>query len=178
MKSKIFITVMVSMLSAIQPSSALDVDFYEDGSIQNGDDYFYANIYSDATIDVTGGFVYYLHAYDTSTVNVFPGSDLMYLKLEDLSTAHLHGGLIEHLLSLDNTGTAHFYGYDFHFDSLGGSAEQGFLSGYWVDGTPLEINLLHWNQSDTYNFVFHEIPEPGTFLLLGVGAVLFRKRNF
>jgi len=177
MKAKIFTVVVVIVLSVVIPARGLDVDFYEDGVIQNGDEYYYANVYNDAMVDVTGGFVYYLHAYDTSTLNIFSGSDMRYLKLKDLSTAHLHGGLIEHVLSLDDTGTAHFYGYDFHFDSLGGSAGQGFLTGYWVDSSPFEINLHHWNQSNTYNLIFHEIPEPSSLILFALGTFLLKRKQ-
>jgi len=48
----------------------------------------------------------------------------------------------------------------------------GTLSGEWLDGTPWTVNIL----SNYPTARILAIPEPATFLLLGLGAVMLRRK--
>jgi len=69
-----------------------------------------------------------------------------------------------------------FYGRNFDYGSgltLDGNRVlgTGTLSGEWLDGTPWALNIL--GNSSTATIL---VPEPATLFLLGLGAVMLRKR--
>ena len=94
------------------------------------------------------------------------------------ATAILTGGLIEAIYSYQIVTNPHitlYYSGDLPtVQKLGGF---DYLVGNWGDGTDFNI-YLHNTGYDTYgNFEFILIPEPVTFLLLGLGGLLIRRKK-
>jgi hypothetical protein len=54
MKTKVFTFLAAVMLLAVSQLQAVDIDFYTDGTIESGDDYYIANSYNDAQVEMTG----------------------------------------------------------------------------------------------------------------------------
>ena len=104
---------------------------------------------------IEGGEIQYITCDDDSTLNLFGGQILGDLKVEDL------------------TAWVHIYGYGFNNDPFPGSP----LTGFWADDTAFSINLVDSTISTYDQIIFHEIPEPTTLTLLGLGICIIRKRS-
>lgn len=90
------------------------------------------------------------------------------------SIINLHGGQIFGSLTAYNSAAwVHIYGHGFNNDPFGGSP----LTGFWMDDTPFSINLVDSTISTFDQIIFHETPEPGTLILLGLGAITLRRRK-
>jgi len=148
--------------------------------------------YDSSSVDISGGSVsYYLNAYNYSTVNISGGS---VGRLEDSSAVNISGGSVEGLctwafstadisggsitnLDAYDSSVVTFYGQNFHVGAgLTFDGERvlgtGTLSGEWMDGTRWAVNIFT-NQPTANIFA---IPEPATLLLLGLGAVMVRRK--
>jgi hypothetical protein len=112
------------------------------------------NTHSYSELTVEGGEIQYLEAHHESLINLFGGQIL-----GDLTVFH-------------DTAWVHIYGYGFNNDPFLGSP----LTGFWADDTAFSINLVDDTISTYDQIIFHEIPEPATLLLLGLGAITIRRR--
>ncbi len=110
-------------------------------------------------------------SYSELTIN---GGEFYELDLHGESIANLHGGQIFGGLTVSNsTAWVNIYGYAFNNDPFPGSP----LTGYWASGTPFSINLVDSTITTYDQLIFHEIPEPASIILLGLGGLLLRKRK-
>jgi hypothetical protein len=99
------------------------------------------------------------------------------LNASNTSTANISGGSVDYLGAFDSS-TVIFHGRDFQVaGSLVLDGDRvlgiGLLSGEWMDGTPWSVSILMHDPTAT----ILAIPEPATLFLLGLGAVLLRKRR-
>jgi len=145
-------------------------DFFVDGQIVDGNDFYSVNVWNDATVDMIGGVVAWnINTYNTSTFNI-SGGDAFYFNLFDSSILNLSGGLYSAAnVIFPGTATVNFYGRDLEWiiDS------EKRVHGYWADDTEFLITL---SRTEDATIVFHEIPEPCTFCLLSAGFLILRKR--
>ncbi|MHC4625134.1 MAG: PEP-CTERM sorting domain-containing protein [Planctomycetota bacterium] len=89
------------------------------------------------------------------------------------ATANLYGGTISDSLIATEDSLVNIFGYDLVLTSWGGSYGYGQVYGYWLDDTPFMIEL---NGAETYTHI-NLIPEPGSLALLGLGALLLRRKR-
>jgi len=102
------------------------------------------------------------------------GGEFYEIDCDNYSTLNLHGGQIFGSLMVEHTTTwVNIFGYGFNNDPFTGSP----LTGFWADATPFSINLVDSTISTYDQLIFHEIPEPATLLLFGLGGLALRKRR-
>lgn len=156
--------------------------------------------FGSSTANLSGGLTKALDASDTSTINI-SGGEVWDLSASGQSEISITGGEVEWLslssgsqalvlegdvtnLWAQSFSTVDIYGYDliydsqYHYDRTR-QIWEGQLTGFWQNRAPFSITT--WDQ-ETYNhIVLHNLgplpsaPEPGTLLLLGLGAVLLRR---
>ena len=168
---------------------ATTVDFYTDGTIEEGAAFDYVNVWDAAAVDMSGGFVDQLTLNESSTFNLYDG-EISVAHLLDASTmtiyggeivtdvgvfgnavANLYGGIYSYYVAASESGSIHIFGYDFELTQSGSSY---FLSGFWADGTA--FTDIYLRGPDTYPRVtLHVIPEPSAMFLLLAGFGLMRK---
>ena len=193
MKAKISAIIMVVVvLIGMSEVQAIDVDFYSDAKIEDGDVYTNVFVYDTppdtTTLDMYGGSVAGFVTYDSSIVNIYGGEVWWGLATYNLSTVNIYGGsvkceglIVGHSSTLnvyggsllvgnspvfDPASTVNIYGYGFNYD--------GFqLTGFLTDGSSLIIREVSYSDYAHMNL----IPEPTTFLLFGFGVLLLRKRK-
>jgi hypothetical protein len=99
-------------------------------------------------------------------------------QVSDSSTVNIHGGQIADWLYATDSSVVNIYGYDFEYSPDTGSRNGGQLTGYWSDGSPFKINFL---DNITFGSTYYDyvvlIPEPSTLLLLGLGAVMLKRKS-
>ena len=166
---KIAIAMVIVLAGNVQ---GVMVDFHDNAVIQEGDQYYRVSIFDDSIVVMAGGEVDQMLGYDSSTTTIL-GGQVGWFSLEDSATAHLYGGTFDMLYAPAADAYFHIYGYDLIVRT---PSDLYFVSGYWADGTPFELKL---RRADTFGdqYVLHEIPEPGTLILLGFGFLLFRTRR-
>jgi len=104
-----------------------------------------------------------VHRLETTIYNIELGG----LYTAGSSITFLHGGEIDYMQCLVES-EVHIYGYQLE-------AERGRITGYWEDWTP--INITMFRGEPYYGHVyFHEIPEPTSIGILGIGLFFFRKK--
>ena len=100
------------------------------------------------------------------------GGEINDINCDDYTILNLYGGQIFGSLTVveDPTAWIHIYGYGFNNDPFLGSP----LTGFWADDTTFSINLVDSTISTYDQIVFHEIPEPASILLFGLGGLFLR----
>ena len=175
--------------------------FAIDYLIEDGDDFGGLDLRDYDTLLMTGGTAHYLNMGgwstgiidDTDPLNIaqgdggiweldtasyseltINGGEFYELGAHGESIVNLHGGQIFGSLTVFNsTAWVNIYGYGFNNDPFIGSP----LTGFWADATPFSMNLVDSTISTYDQIVFHEIPEPATLLLFGLGGLALRKRR-
>ena len=131
-------------------------------------------IIEDTSTPLTGPFdggIWELNTASYSELTI-SGGEFNDLNVHHESLVHLSGGQILNSLTVFNdTAWVHIYGHGFNNDPFGGSP----LTGFWADDTAFSINLVDSTISTYDQIIFHEIPEPVSILLFGLGGFLIRR---
>ena len=115
------------------------INFYDDGTIQDGNSLGNVYTWNYAVVDMTGGSIQSLDTLNFSTVNLYAGNITesayiwnestlnMYgcnigwsLEVSDSGTVNLHGGLIADYLYATDSSIVNIHGYGFNYDSDAG----------------------------------------------------------
>jgi len=164
-------------------------------SIVSGGHVYRLYAYDYSTVNMSSGSVSYLNTYNSSTVDIFGGSVSDHLQAFDSSAVRVSGGIVNDLRSCDSStvdisggsvsdlwalhsSVVTFHGRNFsvsdglilYGDRVLGT---GLLAGEWFDGTPWTVNIL----ANRPTAKILAIPEPATLLLLGLGAVMVRRKR-
>ncbi len=196
MKAKLFIAILI--VTAAITQAAIDWDIYGGNeTIVAGSDYRIVNVYDDdsdhAFLDISGGTISSLSTYDlsvadisdgsigtivaknSSEVNVYGGNIYQALQSSDSAVINLFGLTGDPTLTYLGTGVINIYGYNFDFLASGTGPKDGWLSGNWANGNPFEFYLRNLPEAfPNSQIVLHEIPEPATVLLFGLGSFFLR----
>lgn len=112
-----------------------------------------------------------LDAWEYGTVNMSGGTTEGIGALGS-GTVNLYGGNISDAIGAGDSSIINIFGYDLVLSSSGGSYGYGQVFGFWMDDAPFEIDL---SSSETYSHI-NLVPEPGTLMLLGFGAIIMKRR--
>jgi len=174
--------VIVLVWAVLCPAEWTPIDFTTDGVIEDGDTFTFVHIFSEASVDMTGGFIRDgLRLNDTSTFNAYGGTlgfeSYLFSQVEVLDSSVLnlyHWELPEyHLIwTQGDLAKIHVYGSDFLYEA---HSSDWWLHGKWADGDP--FTLMFRGPFTRPNVILHEIPEPGTILLLALGGVFLRRQS-
>jgi hypothetical protein len=91
--------------------------------------------------------------------------------LNDTSKMTVKGGIIEGLINISDNSQMDVYGYSLHFTST--KLNFCHLYGYWQNGE--QFNLTFVNNSFE-RVILHEIPEPASFIVFGLGLISLRRK--
>jgi len=145
--------------------------------------------YDQSTVNITGGSVPTVGAGNNAVVNISNDASVFNVGAGGFGIFNIYGGSIGQLIANENSivnlmggtvttyigaelsATINVFGHDLAKTNTGGTYGYGQVTGYWQDNSPFTINLAG---SGAYS-VTNLIPEPATFLLLGMGAFLLRK---
>ena len=171
-KRAILIGIVLAVCGAGDAKATI-IEFHENAVIQEGDQYDRVSIFGDSIVVMTGGSVGQMVGYDSSTLIIIDGQVEWWFELGDSATAHLYGGTFDLLYAPAADAYFHIYGYDLTLEM---PSSRYFLSGYWADGTPFELQL---RRADTFGdqYVLHEIPEPTMLTFLVTGTFLLRRKT-
>ncbi len=126
------------------------------------------------TVDVVeGGDVGQMLVNETSVLNMYGGS-IYRIVPGDSSMVNLYGGDLTYFAGVSVDSIINVYGYDFSTFMIS-DAHIG-LAGLWADNTPFSF-YFYRTAVMPEQVVLHEIPEPGTVLLLVLGSMFFRVRS-
>jgi hypothetical protein len=159
--------------------------------IVDGDVYGELDIYNDVTLDIFGGDIFplwafdntltnwydgtmdYFRAYDSSVVDIYGCNLTQSLWATEDSTINLRGGSLGRFTS-DANGIMNLYAYDVVHHTTGGFWDGGWVEGKYLDSD--EYFSFSLKDSDTFSHI-NIVPEPSTLILVGIGGLMLRKRN-
>jgi hypothetical protein len=170
-------------------ANATTIDFYNNGTITDDDVFDTVNIWDSANVTMTGGDVFWCYTHNTSTFTYYGGyGDLSVILMYDTSIVrnyadwtptmelygnsqmHIYNGHIGSSVSIYDDAQLHVYGYSLSFT-------YPEINGFWPDGQHFSFYIR--NTGGEFNpdeqVFLHEIPEPTTLLLFGIGTFLLRK---
>lgn len=171
---KVIFTILIIMAHT-HPSNATlwyssGYNTFTDGDPQ-GEEIFVEN---DAVLDFLSGNAAGLRVIHAATANIYGGSITYDLYTSENSITNIY--LIDlEILSSAHNSIVNFYAYDVDFYSTGGISNDGYMTGtFYQDNVSFAIHFVNPGTVLHVNVV----PEPVTFLLLGLGGILLRKRSY
>lgn len=133
-----------------------------------GEEIFVEN---DAILDFLSGTAIGLRVIDTATANIYGGTITydLYTSINSVTNIYL---VDLDLLSSAHNSVVNFYAYDVDFYGTGGSYDAGYMTGkFYQNNVNFTIDFANPGTVSHVNVV----PEPATFILLGLGGILLRK---
>ena len=135
-----------------------------------GEEVFVEN---DAVLNYLSGSSAGLRVIHTATANIY-GGDITYdLYTSNSSVTNIYNIDLDILVS-DHDSIVNIFAYDVDFYSIGGSENEGYMTGLFYQNNE-SFSIDFWNEG-TVSHV-NIVPEPTTFLLMGLGGLLLRKRK-
>ncbi len=127
---------------------------------------------------VSGGRILSLYTYNSSQVEISGGTIDSDLHSEGISQVNIFGGHIGGDIKLTEEGIITIYGNDFALNGVAvgagtfGAGEGGRLTGLLATGDPIN-NIINFYSDDSRLIL---VPEPATLFLLGLCAVMVRRK--
>jgi hypothetical protein len=172
MKKKISTTLAILMLCAVCPALADTVWTEGYHEINDGDVYGEIWMYNDCTLDIFGGDIYRLAAYDTTITDWYNG-EMDVLWVNDESIVNIYGGTLSELAAIED-GQINLCAYDIVHTTTGGHYGIGQVMGYYYsDSSYFSFDL---GNLETYSHI-NIIPEPATLLIMTFGGLFLRKNR-
>jgi hypothetical protein len=181
---QIIIPIFILLLALLQGQSvAIDVVWTEGHhEIGNGKEYdWISNLwtYNDVTVTTyLGGGVGYFRMYDNSKLtNLYGGVNYLYLYENTMASVFRSDNPLNIWIDPSSTALVSLYAYDVTFHPLNPPFEpysEGWFEGRWLAND----NFFHIDLTGegAYSKV-QIVPEPATFILLGLGALAALKRR-
>lgn len=193
MKTRLWKIIFVILVLLPVCANATTMDFYNDGTITDGNNFGTVNIWDDANVTMTGGKVFWCYTYNTSSFVYYSDyGDLSFISMYDNSLArnyanwtptmelynnsqmHIYNGHIGSSVWIYGDAELHIHGHNLEY--ISGVCDVVF--GQWPDGRSFDFairNSFHGTLRD--NVFLHETPEPSTLSLLGLFTLFIRKRG-
>jgi hypothetical protein len=130
--------------------------------------------YNDVTVEIFSAGPANFYMYDNSTLTMY-GGEINYLYLYENATASFFGSSYMNELYIDpaSTGWVKLYAYDIRFEPYGPYGK-GTIYGNWLSNNmPFQFDLT---SNGAYSHV-QVVPEPATFVLLGMGILALHRRK-
>jgi hypothetical protein len=171
------------------PSVETHLDIVTDGDVVSE----YIKLFNNSSMTLNGGKVQGIWAFGNSQVNIISGDIRHHVAFWGDSEASIHGGVFEGGFGSTSTADLTIFGGNFNAGALYANADSTItihgtfnyaygtlteindsanLVGVLSNGDPIDVNL-----SINDNGTFILVPEPTTLLLLGLGAIAFRKKS-
>jgi len=167
MKTKIITLVAVVMVLGVCPVQADTVWTSGHHEVVDGDIYGEIWMYNDCTLDILGGDIYRLAAYDSTFTNWYDG-EMVTLWAHNESIVNIYGGQLGDLWAAEKS-YVYLYAYDVTLDDT-----EYILSGrYYSSNNFFSIDV---HNQDIYSHI-SVIPEPATLLLFALGGLMLRKHK-
>jgi len=180
MKTKVITILAAVMFLPLSQVQAVDIDFYSDATIQDGDLYDLVRLYDTppdhTTVDMTGGSVHNLRSYDSSIINM-TGGEIQTLEAFNMSTANISVGNVNSVFTWDKTTTNLYDGGSIFslgagvsgtVNMIGGNTEYlraGDFSIVNLFGGTINIYLNAWDSAtvNIYGYGFDYDPSAGNW---------------
>ena len=142
----------------------------------NGQDFSVLDIFSTSALVLNTGGIWELNLVDSTRLNLI-GGQIRNLDIKESSTAVLRGGRIDNIGCWQTVLLPHI---EMIVKDYSYNAQTKILKGTWGDDSLFNIQLIDHIQ-DGYspaidNIKFTIIPEPMSLMLIGLGALLIRRR--
>jgi len=174
MKAKLSIILAAIILVGLGQAQA-SVLFLESGHhIWKDSDPYYDEVFlkNDASLDFLGGTIGKLSTLHDSQADL-EGGQMQSLWTFDDSFVHYYAGELDYI-SASHNSTVFLYAYDVVYAPTGGINNQGYVEGFFYR-THEAFGFSCWN-TPTWSRI-EIVPEPTTFLMLGLGGLMLRKRR-
>ena len=134
MKTKVITILVAVILLPVFQLQAIDVDFYIDDVIESGDNYEVVNVWNDAIVDMSGGYLARLRTHDFSTINIYDGNVHQGISSLHSSTVNIYGGILTlDYLDILYSSTLNVYGGGLYVGNSPGFSEASTVNIYGYD---------------------------------------------
>jgi hypothetical protein len=130
------------------------------------------------TINILGGTVWgYLGSYGSGKIDIWGGSVRKDIYVHSNRGVSIHGGILNGSLCVNGSdASVKIYGQNFNYAFGEITDKTGTISGTLANGDNIQVSFIRGEGSYSAGSIIL-IPEPATLLLLGLGAVMVRKKR-